>query len=244
MAVVGILMMFQNRPIIVGSLTLGYATLGLTLFAAGLLVARRGLFGHRDPTILAGAVAGALAAALPALLAVVMSLVDLRGVSLSLGQDQIVTLIGANGAGKSTTLRTISGILGMTDGDVVLEGESLKALPPHRVVAKGIVQVPEGRRIFSRLTVAENLRLGAFLHKDKQWLADMEARALDMFPALKERRSHVEEGKSEVVGCDRELILAQTRDLLATGGKRGRVPELWDGRSAERIAAHLAQAAL
>ena len=78
----------------------------------------------------------------------------MRGVSLSLGKDQIVTLIGANGAGKSTTLRAISGILAMTGGDVVLEGSSLKELPAHRIVAKGIVQVPEGRRIFGRLTVA------------------------------------------------------------------------------------------
>jgi branched-chain amino acid transport system ATP-binding protein len=101
----------------------------------------------------------------------------LRGVSLRLCRDQIVTLIGANGAGKSTTLRAISGILAMSDGDVVLEGESLKELPAHRFVAKGIVQVPEGRRIFGRLTVAENLRLGAFLSKDKRWIGDMEARA-------------------------------------------------------------------
>jgi ABC-type branched-subunit amino acid transport system ATPase component len=146
----------------------------------------------------------------------------LRGVSLSLGKNQIVTLIGANGAGKSTTLRAISGILGMTDGDVVLEGESLKELPPHRIVAKGIVHVLEGRRIFGRLTVAENLRLGAFLHKDKQWLADMEARALDMFPALKERPITLKRAKARWSGWDRELILAQTRHLLATGGKRGR----------------------
>jgi len=92
MAVVGILMMFQNRPIIVGTLTLGYATLGLTPFTAGLLVARRGLFGHRDPTILGGAVAGALAATLPALLAVLMSLVDLRGVFVALNPPLLAML--------------------------------------------------------------------------------------------------------------------------------------------------------
>ena len=92
MAVVGILMMFQNRPIIVGTLTLGYATLGLTLFTAGLLVARRGLFGHRDPTIVGGVVAGALAAILPALLAVLMSLVDLRGVFVALNPPLLAML--------------------------------------------------------------------------------------------------------------------------------------------------------
>ena len=92
MAAVGILMMFQNRPIIVDTLSLGYATLGLTLFAAGVLVARRGLFGHRDPTIVAGVVAGALAALLPALLAVLMSLVDLRSVFVALNPPLLVML--------------------------------------------------------------------------------------------------------------------------------------------------------
>ena len=92
MAVVGILMMFQNRPIIVDTLTLGYATLGLMPFAAGLLVARRGLFGHRDPTLLAGVAAGALAAALPALLAVLMSLVDLRSVFVALNPPLLAML--------------------------------------------------------------------------------------------------------------------------------------------------------
>jgi branched-chain amino acid transport system permease protein len=92
MAAVGILMMFQNRPIIVNTLSLGYATLGLTLFAAGLLVARRGMFGHRDPTIVAGVVAGALAALLPALLAVLMSLVDLRSVFVALNPPLLVML--------------------------------------------------------------------------------------------------------------------------------------------------------
>jgi branched-chain amino acid transport system permease protein len=92
MAAVGILMMFQNRPIIVDTLSLGYATLGITLFAAGLLVARRGLFGHRDPTIVAGVVAGALAALLPALLAVMMSLVELRSVFVALNRPLFIML--------------------------------------------------------------------------------------------------------------------------------------------------------
>ncbi|MGH6914182.1 MAG: ABC transporter permease subunit, partial [Geminicoccales bacterium] len=92
MAVVGILMMFQNRPIIVDTLSLGYATLGITLFAAGLLVARRGLFGHRDPTLLASVVAGALAASLPALLALSMSLVDLRSVFVALNAPLLAML--------------------------------------------------------------------------------------------------------------------------------------------------------
>jgi branched-chain amino acid transport system ATP-binding protein len=115
----------------------------------------------------------------------------LRGVSLAVEKDQIVTLIGANGAGKSTTLRTISGILAATDGEVTFDGQSLRDLQAHEVVAKRIVQVPEGRRIFSRLTVAENLRIGAFLSNDKKWIAGKETQVLDMFPVLKQRHSQV-----------------------------------------------------
>jgi branched-chain amino acid transport system ATP-binding protein len=135
----------------------------------------------------------------------------LRGVSLGLGRNQIVTLIGANGAGKSTTLRAISGILAMSAGDVLLEGESLKELPAHGIVAKGLVHVPEGRRIFGRLTVAENLRLGAFLHNDRRWIADMEARALDMFPTLKERLSQV----AGTLSGGEQQMLALARGLMS-----------------------------
>jgi branched-chain amino acid transport system ATP-binding protein len=153
----------------------------------------------------------------------------LRGVSLRLGRDQIVTLIGANGAGKSTTLRAISGILAMSDGDVVLEGESLKELPAHRIVAKGIVHVPEGRRIFGRLTVAENLRLGAFLHNDRQRTADMEARALDMFPALKERLKQVagtlSGGEQQMLAIARGMM-SNPRVLLLDEPSMGLAPLL------------------
>jgi branched-chain amino acid transport system ATP-binding protein len=133
-------------------------------------------------------------------------------VSLSLREDQIVTLIGANGAGKSTTLRAISGILALTAGDVLLAGESLKELPAHGVVAKGIVQVPEGRRIFGRLTVAENLRLGAFLRNDRRRIADLEARALDMFPTLKGRLAQV----AGTLSGGEQQMLALARGLMAS----------------------------
>jgi len=135
----------------------------------------------------------------------------LRGVSLSLGRDQIVTLIGANGAGKSTTLKAISGIIAATDGDVVYDGQSLKDAPAHEIVGRGIVQVPEGRRIFGRMSVAENLRVGAFLRKDKRWIADREAETLDMFPVLKERFKQV----AGTLSGGEQQMLAMARGLMS-----------------------------
>ena len=92
----------------------------------------------------------------------------LRGLSLQVDTDEIVTLIGANGAGKTTTLNAICSILAPAEGEVRFEGEVLTYVSPHDVVGRGIVQIPEGRRIFGRLTVGENLRMGAFLRTDKQ----------------------------------------------------------------------------
>src|SRR5215467_2771530 len=135
----------------------------------------------------------------------------LRGISLSLANDQIVTLIGANGAGKSTTLRAISGILAATDGDVSYDGQSLKDLAPHLVVGKGIIHVPEGRRVFARLTVAENLRMGAFLNNDKRWIANAEARALAMFPVLKQRLKQV----AGTLSGGEQQMLAMARALMS-----------------------------
>ncbi|MFL5258705.1 MAG: ABC transporter ATP-binding protein [Hyphomicrobiales bacterium] len=153
----------------------------------------------------------------------------LRGVSLSVDNDQIVTLVGANGAGKSTTLRAISGILAATDGDVLFEGKSLKDLEAHEVVTRRIVQVPEGRRIFSRLTVAENLRIGAFTNNDKKWIADKQVHVLDMFPVLKQRYGQVagtlSGGEQQMLAIGRALM-ANPRVLLLDEPSMGLAPLL------------------
>jgi len=92
----------------------------------------------------------------------------LKGVSLTVDKGEIVTLIGANGAGKSTLLKTTSGLLRPSQGSIILDGEDLIQFPPHEIVAKGVVQVPEGRRVFGRLTVTENLEMGAFAISDQK----------------------------------------------------------------------------
>ncbi|MBI2154197.1 MAG: ATP-binding cassette domain-containing protein, partial [Candidatus Rokubacteria bacterium] len=114
----------------------------------------------------------------------------LKGVTLGIGKGEIVALLGNNGAGKTTTLRTVSGLLPARSGSVRLEGESLLGVPPHEVVLRGIAHVPEGRRIFNRLTVLENLEMGAYARTDGEIGQDLE-RVFVLFPRLKERRAQV-----------------------------------------------------
>ncbi|MBI3454440.1 MAG: ABC transporter ATP-binding protein [Candidatus Rokubacteria bacterium] len=153
----------------------------------------------------------------------------LRGVSLSLDRDQIVTLIGANGAGKTTTLKAISGILSPAEGQVSFDGQRVDNVAPHDLVGRGIVQVPEGRRIFGRLTVLENMRLGAFLRKDRDGIREAEGRVLTMFPVLRERLHQVagtlSGGEQQMLAIARGLM-SQPRVLLLDEPSMGLAPML------------------
>src|SRR3954469_185809 len=111
----------------------------------------------------------------------------LSGISFTIEQGSIVTLIGGNGAGKTTTLRTISGLLRAKSGKITFDGEDITALPPHQVVARGLCHVPEGRMIFSNLTVDENLAMGAYLQDDAALNAKNREYVFSIFPRLKER---------------------------------------------------------
>lgn len=153
----------------------------------------------------------------------------LKGVSLTVDNGEIVTLIGGNGAGKTTTLRTITGSMKPLEGAVRLESEDLAPYKPHEIVYKGIAMVPEGRRIFGRLTVAENLDMGAYTRRSKQEIeADLE-RIYKLFPRLKERRSQVagtlSGGEQQMLATGRALM-ARPRILLMDEPSMGLAPVL------------------
>ncbi|CAA9586051.1 MAG: Branched-chain amino acid transport ATP-binding protein LivF [uncultured Thermomicrobiales bacterium] len=140
----------------------------------------------------------------------------LKGVSLDVEQGEIVTLIGSNGAGKSTTLKTISGLLQPREGTVRLGGDTISGRPAHRVAAMGVAQSPEGRRVFPRMTVLENLQLGAFV-RGKPDPADL-ARVFDLFPRLKERATQkagtMSGGEQQMLAIGRALMARPTLLLL------------------------------
>ncbi|MBI5778451.1 MAG: ABC transporter ATP-binding protein [Planctomycetes bacterium] len=133
----------------------------------------------------------------------------LKGVSLEVKPGEIVTIIGANGAGKTTTLMAISGINHLKQGTITFTGERIDNLPAHEIVAKGIVQIPEGRRIFPRLTVLENLQMGAFIRNDDT-SSDID-RAFKLFPILKERAAQ----KGGTLSGGEQQMLAIARALMA-----------------------------
>jgi len=136
----------------------------------------------------------------------------LKDISLNVDKGEIVTLIGANGAGKSTTLKTISGLLRPRQGSVRLDGEDLTTLLPHHIVTKGVIQVPEGRRIFGQLTVKENLDMGAFTCRDSHLIKTNLDKVFNLFPRLKERRRQV----AGTLSGGEQQMLAMGRALMAT----------------------------
>jgi len=133
-----------------------------------------------------------------------------QGLSMTVYPGEIVTLIGSNGAGKSTTLRTISGLLRPRSGDVVFEGQRINGIPGHDVVKLGICQSPEGRKIFQRMTVSENLDLGAFTRKDTAKIAADRENVLELFPRLRERIDQ----KAGTMSGGEQQMLAVARALL------------------------------
>ena len=152
----------------------------------------------------------------------------LKGISFRVGQGEIVTLLGNNGAGKTTTLRTLSGLLAPRRGDVRFEGASLLGVAPHDVVLKGITHVPEGRRIFNRLSVVENLEMGAYTRGDSAVAQDMD-HVFTTFPRLKERRTQVagtlSGGEQQMLAIGRALM-ARPRLLLLDEPSMGLAPVL------------------
>ncbi|GLY30660.1 ABC transporter ATP-binding protein [Kineosporia sp. NBRC 101731] len=154
-----------------------------------------------------------------------------KGVSLSVKPGEIVTLIGSNGAGKSTTLRTISGLLRPRTGTVVFDGKSLVGIPGHKVVGHGICQSPEGRRIFPKMSVEENLELGAFLRNDKAGIEADKERVLDLFPRLKERihqkAGTMSGGEQQMLAVGRALM-GSPKLLLLDEPSMGLAPVLVD----------------
>jgi len=136
----------------------------------------------------------------------------IKGISLEVNQGEIVTLIGSNGAGKSTTLRAISGILKPRSGSITFNGERIDGVEGHEIVAKGICQSPEGRRIFPKMTVDENLDLGAFLRNDKNEIANDRQRVLELFPRLQERIDQ----KAGTMSGGEQQMLAVGRALMGS----------------------------
>ena len=155
----------------------------------------------------------------------------LKGVSITVNQGEIVTLIGANGAGKSSTLKSISGLLRPRQGTIKFQGKNIAGTPAHQVTGLGLIQVPEGRRVFAQMTVQENLEIGAYLRNDKDEIkADME-KIFELFPRLRERRRQVagtlSGGEQQMLAMGRAMM-ARPHLLLLDEPSMGLAPVLVD----------------
>ena len=134
----------------------------------------------------------------------------IHGVSLKVPQGSIVTLIGANGAGKSTILRALSGLVKPASGSILYDGQEISKLSPDKIVARGLCHVPEGRMVFANLTVHENLRMGAYLQHDRKWIAEQTDYVFGLFPRLKERENQsagtLSGGEQQMLAIGRALL--------------------------------------
>ena len=152
----------------------------------------------------------------------------IKGISFHVEEGEVVTLIGANGAGKSTTLQTISGLLRSRTGSVEFMGENISRLPPHKIIERGLAQVPEGRRIFLQMTVMENLEMGAYTRRDGSQAAELE-KVFDQFPRLAERRKQIagtlSGGEQQMLAIGRALM-SQPKLLMLDEPSMGLAPIL------------------
>jgi branched-chain amino acid transport system ATP-binding protein len=153
----------------------------------------------------------------------------LHGISLSVPARGIVTLIGGNGAGKTTTLRAISGMVKPSSGRILFDGQDITGMAPHEIVRRGLAQSPEGRLVFANLTVMENLRMGAYLQRDNQWIAAELDHVFGMFPRLKERRDQaagtLSGGEQQMLAIGRALM-SRPRFLMLDEPSLGIAPLL------------------
>jgi branched-chain amino acid transport system ATP-binding protein len=151
----------------------------------------------------------------------------LKGVSIKVEAKQVVALVGANGAGKTTTLRAVSGLLRPRAGDVRFDGDSLHDVPPHQIATMGVLHVPEGRRIFARLTVEENLAMGAFARRDRSAILEDKERMLTLFPRLRERLGQVAgtlSGGEQQMAATARALMGRPRVLLMDEPSMGLSP--------------------
>ena len=153
----------------------------------------------------------------------------LRGISLTVDEGEVVTLIGSNGAGKTTTLRSIHGILPPKQGRIIFAGEEIQGVPAHELISRGIAQSPEGRRIFFRMTVLENLEMGAYHRNDGSGIREDMDRVYDLFPRLKERTKQeagtMSGGEQQMLAIGRALM-SRPRLLLLDEPSMGLAPVL------------------